>query len=94
LKAALPATFEAQCRSAIETRIHDLAREHWAIRNMSCWPMDRATFSKYAPVEIVSNVAPVFWPLLSMGDVQAAAQTPSTAGWAINLVSYLKGLLL
>lgn len=94
LKAALPATFEAQGRSVIETRIHDLAREHWAIRNMSCWPMDRATFSKYAPVEIVSNVAPIFWPLLSMGDVQAAAQTPSTAGWVSSLASYLKALFL
>jgi hypothetical protein len=69
LKAALTAGgAEAERRSVIETRIHDLARERWAIRHMSGWPMDKATFSKYAPVELVSNVAPVFWPLISIGE--------------------------
>jgi hypothetical protein len=77
---------DAERRSAVETRIHDLARERWAIRHMSRWPMDRATFSKYAPLEIVSNVAPVFWPLISIGEAQARTQAGETSSWALNMV--------
>lgn len=93
LKGAL-AIVSAGERPAIETRIDDLAREHWAIGRMSCWPMDRATFSKYAPVEIATNVAPVLvGPLLSLGDAQAVAQMPaSDAVGAAGFLTLLKGL--
>jgi hypothetical protein len=93
LKGTLAAAGEGERRS-IETRIDDLAREHWAIRNMSCWPMDRGTFQKYAPVEIVSNVAPVLvGPLLSFGDAQAVAQAPAAdALGTAGILTLLKGL--
>jgi hypothetical protein len=80
LKGLLSAPAEAERRDAIEARIHDLAREHWAIRHMSVWPMDRATFSKYAPVEIASNVVPVLvGPLLSLEETPAMAMPPASA---------------
>jgi hypothetical protein len=95
LKGALPGTAGAEGRKALETRIHDLAREHWAIRNMSCWPMDRTTFHKYAPVEIVSNVAPVLaGPLMSFNEAQSAAQVPMLSGFAGGIASFLKALFL
>jgi hypothetical protein len=96
LKGTLAATLEAERRNSIETRVHDLAREHWAIRNMSCWPMDKGTFHKYAPVEIVSNVAPVLvGPLLSVGEMHAAAQSPAASDvmGLGGLVTLLKSLL-
>ena len=95
LKGALPGTAGAEGRKALETRIHDLAREHWAIRNMSCWPMDRTTFHKYAPVEIVSNVAPVLaGPLMSLNEAQSAWQPPMLSGFAGGVASFLKALFL
>ena len=38
----------AETKNSVEARIHDLAREHWLIRNMTVWPMDGATFRKNA----------------------------------------------
>jgi hypothetical protein len=82
-------------RGAIETRIHDLAREHWAIRNMNCWPMNRSTFHKYAPVEIVSNVAPVLvGPLLSFTDGAVSGQAAGPSDFIGALTSFLRTLFL
>jgi len=95
LKATLPGTLEPEQHRLIEATIDALAREHWAIRNMRCWPMDKGTFQKYAPVEIVANVAPVLvGPLMSFGDMQAATQSSPASdviGMA-GLLTFLKGL--
>jgi hypothetical protein len=93
LKAALPGISDDDEKGAIETKIHDLAREHWAIRNMNCWPMDRSTFHKYAPVEIVSNVAPVLvGPFLSFTDGAASGQDAGSSGFIGTLMSFLRAL--
>lgn len=94
LKGNLPATTEAAQKGALETRIHDLAREHWAIRHMSCWPMDRSTFHKYAPVEIISNVAPILvGPMLSLNGAQGTGQQAATYDFVGGFMSLLKGFL-
>lgn len=84
LKHALAETPDENRRAAIEVTINDLARERWSIGNMRCWPMDKATFNKYAPVEIASNVAPLLLgPLLST----AHAQDGNPISLASELVS-------
>jgi hypothetical protein len=95
LKGALSGISGDDGRGAIETRIHDLAREHWAIRNMNCWPMNRSTFHKYAPVEIVSNVAPVLvGPLLSFTDGAVSGQAAGPSDFIGALTSFLRALFL
>lgn len=73
LNAGLARAADDSRRLGQEAAINELAKERWAIRNMRCWPMDKATFSKYAPVEIISNAAPLLLgPLLARAHLQFA----------------------
>jgi hypothetical protein len=78
LRQRLEEPFSEGARSSFEARMQELAREHWAIRNMRVWPMDAGTLRKYAPVEIATKVLPLAMaPSLPMqGDGNAAARTP------------------
>src|SRR5581483_9555845 len=78
LRQKLEEPFSEGARSSFEARLQELAREHWAIRNMSVWPMDAGTLRKYAPVEIATKVLPLaIAPSLPMqGGGGAAARTP------------------
>jgi len=88
LKGALAGTSEDGDGSALEARIYELAREHAAIRNMNCWPMDKSTLHKYAPVGIVTNLAPpLIGSLLSSGGPPAAG-----SGWLGGLAALFGGL--
>ena len=95
LKTTLAGTPEEKARTSIEARIHDLAREHWAIRTMSCWPMDKATFSKYAPLEILSNVVPILvGPMLSVAQAQSGDQTMLPSELLSRFGSFLRRIFL
>lgn len=84
--AGMPAGEE---RPALEKSIGALAQERWSILTMRCWPMDRSTFSKYAPIELASNVAPLlFAPIFSMAHVQDGGQLSLS-----DLGSRLSGML-
>lgn len=75
LNAELASYSDPSRQAAVANAIADLAKERWSIRNMHSWPMDKGTFSKYAPVELVSNVAPVLiGPLLGTLHGEAASK--------------------
>ena len=93
LKTMLAGAPEKNVRNSITARSLELAREHWAIRNMRCWPMDAATFSKYAPLEIATNIAPILvGPMLSASNASGGA-TSSPAGLLEGLGLFLRRLL-
>jgi hypothetical protein len=92
LKTMLAGAPEKNVRNSITARSLELAREHWAIRNMRCWPMDAATFSKYAPLEIATNIAPILvGPMLSASNASGGA-TSSPAGLLDGLGLFLRRL--
>lgn len=78
LRQKLEEPFSEGARSSFEARLQELAREHWAIRNMRVWPMDAGTLRKYAPVEIATKVLPLaIAPSLPMqGGGNAPVRTP------------------
>lgn len=84
---------EKNVRRALAGRTDELAREHWAIRNMRCWPMDAATFTKYAPLEIAANLAPILLgPLISTAN-SAGDGTSATQGLFDGLGLFLRRLV-
>jgi hypothetical protein len=46
-------------RAGAEARLAALAREHWDIRHMPVWPMDRTTMRQYFSVNAAGTVAPI-----------------------------------
>jgi hypothetical protein len=58
IRANLP-TYAADDRAAQEVRLSVLAREHWDIKNMPTWPMDRTTMKQYFSVNATGTVAPL-----------------------------------
>lgn len=65
LKSGLDTTTTATGPSGANAAIDALVRERAAILDMSAWPMDRSTFHRYAPLEVVSKLAPLLGPIFS-----------------------------